>query len=255
MKKTFLTGLLLASSVSFFGQNTFPASGNVGIGTTKPVAKFDVLSNPGQTETLARFHVSDAPGDYFEIENSTSSANQFIPIIKGHHVSDNRYSIQLSGSTTAVNDTGDNALVNFDARGLDGPILTRPLFVWTNYRKKLMTMTSNGDLAIGTNKTNGYKLSVNGKIRASEVKVYTGWADYVFKKDYQLPTLQEVARHIAEKGHLINIPSAAEVAANGIQLGEMNAKLLEKIEELTLYTLEQEKRIKRLEAQQNSSNK
>ncbi len=104
-----------------------------------------------------------------------------------------------------------------------------------------------GNVGIGSDLSDvdfrNYKLSVNGRIRATEVKVYTGWADYVFKEDYKLPTLKEVAQHIAEKGHLINIPSAAEVAENGIQLGEMNAKLLEKIEELTLYTLEQEKKL------------
>jgi len=68
-----------------------------------------------------------------------------------------------------------------------------------------------------------------------------GWADYVFKEDYHLPTLEEVEKHIKEKGHLINIPSAKEVNDNGIQLGEMNKLLLEKIEELTLYIIKQEK--------------
>lgn len=58
-----------------------------------------------------------------------------------------------------------------------------------------------------------------------------------------MPTLEEVEKHIQEKGHLINIPSAKEVEENGIQLGEMNKLLLEKIEELTLYTLEQEEKI------------
>ncbi|MEL7003926.1 MAG: hypothetical protein AAFN93_14500 [Bacteroidota bacterium] len=87
-------------------------------------------------------------------------------------------------------------------------------------------------------------MAVKGKIRAEEIKVETGWADYVFKEDYDLPTLEEVKDHIEEKGHLINIPSAIEVKENGIQLGEMNKLLLEKIEELTLYTLEQEKNLK-----------
>ncbi|PWL39605.1 hypothetical protein DKG77_01870 [Flagellimonas aquimarina] len=75
---------------------------------------------------------------------------------------------------------------------------------------------------------------------AEEIKVETGWADYVFKENYDLPTLEEVEKHIQEKGHLINIPSAEEVEENGIQLGKMNKLLLEKIEELTLYTLQQQ---------------
>ncbi|WP_405206020.1 hypothetical protein [Aquimarina sp. LLG6339-5] len=100
-----------------------------------------------------------------------------------------------------------------------------------------------GFVGIGTTNSSGFKLAVNGNIRAKEIKVETNWADYVFKEDYNLPTLQQVEDHINTKGHLINIPSAAEVAENGIQLGEMNAKLLEKIEELTLYTIAQEKKL------------
>lgn len=108
-----------------------------------------------------------------------------------------------------------------------------------------------GNMGIGTETTTGYKLSVNGNIRASEVKVYTGWADYVFKEDYQLPTLDDVEDHIKKHGHLINIPSEADVDANGILLGEMNAKLLEKIEELTLYILDINKEVKNLKEENN----
>lgn len=85
----------------------------------------------------------------------------------------------------------------------------------------------------------------DGKIYAKEVEVKANvWADYVFKKDYKLNSLEEVEKHIEEKGHLPNIPSAEEVAKVGINLGEMDAKLLEKIEELTLYSIEQNKALK-----------
>lgn len=85
-------------------------------------------------------------------------------------------------------------------------------------------------------------LSVNGKIRSKEVKVEnTNWPDYVFTKDYQLPTLAETEKHIKEKGHLKGIPSAEEVRINGLALGDMNAKLLEKIEELTLHLIDLKK--------------
>lgn len=89
-------------------------------------------------------------------------------------------------------------------------------------------------------------MAVNGQIRAKEVKVETGWSDFVFYDDYKLPTLQEVEEHIKEKGHLKDIPSAEEVEKNGIFLGEMDSKLLQKIEELTLYTIQQQKEIERL---------
>ncbi|WP_297332364.1 hypothetical protein [Flavobacterium sp.] len=111
----------------------------------------------------------------------------------------------------------------------------------------------NSFLGIGTTSfsdgTDTYRLSVNGNIRAHRVKVYTTWADYVFEEDYKLPTLEEVEKHIVEKGHLIDIPSAAEVEEKGIELGEMNKLLLQKIEELTLYTIELNKQVQELKSQ------
>ncbi|RLJ34187.1 hypothetical protein CLU97_3682 [Chryseobacterium sp. 7] len=85
----------------------------------------------------------------------------------------------------------------------------------------------------------------DGKIKAKEVEVKANvWADYVFKKEYQLKSLEEVEKHINEKGHLPNIPTAQQVLENGINVAEMNSKLLEKIEELTLYSIEQNKQLK-----------
>jgi hypothetical protein len=106
---------------------------------------------------------------------------------------------------------------------------------------------STGNMGIGTTDTKGYKLAVNGKIRTQEIKVdATDWPDYVFAKDYKLPSLEDTERHIKEKGHLPAIPSAEEVKANGVDLGEMNAKLLQKIEELTLHLIEVKKEIELL---------
>lgn len=85
----------------------------------------------------------------------------------------------------------------------------------------------------------------DGKIKAKEVEVKANvWADYVFKKEYHLRSLENVEKHIIEKGHLPNIPTAQEVLENGINVAEMNSKLLEKIEELTLYSIEQNKQLK-----------
>ena len=110
-----------------------------------------------------------------------------------------------------------------------------------------------GNLSIGTPDAKGYKLAVNGKIRAHEIKIETAnWPDYVFAKDYKLLSLMETERHIQEKGHLPGIPSADEAKANGVDLGDMNAKLLQKIEELTLYLIEQGKEIKELKKEVKS---
>jgi len=93
----------------------------------------------------------------------------------------------------------------------------------------------------GSVDVSGYKFFVQGGILAEEIRVSTSWADYVFEEDYKLPTLKEVEQHIAEKGHLINVPSAQEVEADGISLGEIAKVQQEKIEELTLYIIEQNK--------------
>jgi hypothetical protein len=108
-----------------------------------------------------------------------------------------------------------------------------------------------GSLGIGTT-TPTYKLSVNGTIGAKEIKVTSsGWSDFVFEPDYDLPSLQEVETFIDQNGHLPDIPSAEEVKANGISLGEIDAKLLQKIEELTLYVIELKKENEDLKAKGN----
>lgn len=100
-----------------------------------------------------------------------------------------------------------------------------------------------GNVGIGISNPSN-KLDVKGTIHSQEVKVdMNDWSDFVFKKEYNLPTLEEVEKQIAEKGHLKNIPSEKEVLENGINLGEMNAKLLQKIEEMTLYMIEMKKDI------------
>ncbi len=108
------------------------------------------------------------------------------------------------------------------------------------------TASYNGSVAIGTGAVpSGYKLAVEGHIRAREVRVdQDTWPDYVFKEGYDLPSLKEIQKHIQEKGHLPNIPSAEEVRTNGVELGEMNKLLLEKIEELTLHIIQLKKEIK-----------
>ncbi len=96
------------------------------------------------------------------------------------------------------------------------------------------------------------KLFVAGGIMTERVKVAikstTDWSDYVFEKDYKLMPLKDVEAFITKHAHLPNVPSARDVVDNGVDIAEMDAKLLEKIEELTLYIIEQNKRITELEA-------
>ncbi|MEO9513964.1 MAG: hypothetical protein ABJP86_00915 [Flavobacteriaceae bacterium] len=110
-------------------------------------------------------------------------------------------------------------------------------------------LDSNGNLGLGTTTTGTHKLAVEGSIGAREIKVEaSGWSDFVFKNDYKLPTLSEVEDFIGERGHLPEIPSEAEIMEKGINLGEMDSKLLQKIEELMLYTIQQQKEIKELKS-------
>jgi hypothetical protein len=104
---------------------------------------------------------------------------------------------------------------------------------------------------VGINTNNiptGFTFAVKGKVITEEIKVALQgtpvvWPDYVFNNTYDLPSLIQVEKHIKEKGHLKDIPSAKNVKEEGIFLGEMNAKLLRKIEELTLYTIQQQKEL------------
>jgi hypothetical protein len=98
-------------------------------------------------------------------------------------------------------------------------------------------------------------LDVNGTIRAKEIKVETGWADFVFNPLYQLKSLTEVEKYIKEYGHLQDIPSAAEVEQNGVNVGEMQTKLLQKVEELTLYVIELKKNYIQLQIQNKEQEK
>jgi hypothetical protein len=114
-----------------------------------------------------------------------------------------------------------------------------------------ITLQRNGNVGIGTAHPDA-KLAVKGLIHAQEIKVDLEGAitpDFVFEADYDLPELAEVEAFIEEHKHLPEIPSAVEVEANGVELGAMQMKLLQKIEELTLYLIEQEKRMERLEAE------
>lgn len=113
-----------------------------------------------------------------------------------------------------------------------------------------------GNVGIGTTSTGPHKLAVNGTIGARKVKVQQAtWSDFVFQQDYDLQSLSSVEAFIGQHRHLPGIPSEAEVKQNGIDLGEMDKLLLQKIEELTLYIIELKKENKqlnrRLEALEN----
>jgi hypothetical protein len=103
------------------------------------------------------------------------------------------------------------------------------------------------NVGIGTQDPGNYRLAVNGSIRAKEIVVEAGWSDFVFEPDYKLQSLEQVEAYIREHGHLPDIPSAKDVAEHGVKVGEVESKLLQKIEELTLHLIEMNKRVQALE--------
>ncbi|MET3017745.1 hypothetical protein [Flavobacterium hydatis] len=110
---------------------------------------------------------------------------------------------------------------------------------------------ANGNLLIGktTQQNTNYKLDVNGSIRANEIKVNLDGADFVFEKDYKLMPLDELEKFVTVQKHLPEVITAEKMKENGVDLGSLNSKFLQKIEELTLYVIEQNKKIIELEKQ------
>ena len=182
-----------------------PFGGSVGIGTNYPIgyAKLEILTAP-ESRALS-------------LSDGTVAMVHF-----------------LGGNGRGVNGKG----------GYIGTSTNHPLHFYTNSQWAHMTLLQNGALCFGTlTAATGYRLNVAGKIMAEEIRVqsYATWPDYVFKKDYPLPTLPALEAEINKLGHLPGIPDAQTIEKEGFTLGDMQRRLLEKVEEITLYLIRMEK--------------
>jgi len=197
---------------STFSESTrFAATGRIGMGTTTPATRLHVDDGDLLISDLGTGEVAQL------ILDSNSGAGDLVFLRQGALKFLLRAHVDTSGGTLEFADRST------------GSHLTR------------LYIAGNGNVGIGI-ASPSHKLAVNGTIKAKEVIVETtGWADHVFADDYRLAPLEEVEAHIRAKRHLPGIPSAATVAERGISLGEMQAKLLEKIEELTLHVIELKK--------------
>ena len=158
--------------------------------------------------------------------------------------------LHIKGNKMLVEQNGNKLYLDADNGGVEIGSSTNQVTFWYagNYNKIIAgDVISNGRIGIGTNAPQ-YLLDVRGTAHFFEVRVNTdSWPDFVFADNYKLPDLVELEKFIKTNRHLPGVPSEAEVIENGVDLGEMNKVLLQKVEELTLIIIEQDKRLRELE--------
>ena len=192
------------------------SSGNVGIG-----------NSPTSDRTLLLYNQTNP---YFGIKNQYGS----IDIGVANIANDFSLSSRPGDSTIKLHNSSysyHGLFINLNDNNSDGNSFVK----FCDNSKVIMAIYNNANVKI------------DGKLFAKEIEVKTNvWADFVFKPNYKLMPLDELESFIKTNNHLPNIPSEAEVKADGINIAEMNAKLLQKVEELTLYVIEQQKQIEEL---------
>ncbi|MBO9728144.1 MAG: hypothetical protein J7623_05850 [Chitinophaga sp.] len=238
--------------------------GSVGIGLATPACRLHVSAPQATALSFAKFSQENIPisDACLSIVNATNATGAYIPAIVGRGYSAGRpFGIMLNGeSDDIVPASGDEyaAAVVLDGRSKGNTPLTKNNVLAVNsYGQNLLLLKANGSLGIGTTDTKGYKLAVNGSGIFTRIKVkdFANWPDYVFHAGYELPSLAELEQYVQTHQHLPGIPAAEEVKKDGVDLGEMNSKLLQKVEELTLYIIELNKKVEALQVENKQRSK
>ncbi|MDR1112867.1 MAG: hypothetical protein LBL18_03815 [Bacteroidales bacterium] len=192
---------------------SFTSSKRVGIGTTSPDSKLQI----------------NGEGNPFYIESQSSATG------------DTMHSLQLWGSDQVM-------YMGVSTKHRVSYIQSADTWTASN---TLALNARGGSVAIGTTDAKGYRFAVAGNMIAEQIfcKLQQNWPDFVFNDNYNLKPLPTVEQYIKAHNHLPDVPAATEVEEAGIDLGQMNAILLQKIEELTLYLIEQNKKIEDLQKQ------
>lgn len=247
------------SSTAFTEKMRIKGNGNVGIGVTNPGSKLEIVQASSSNavsvnQTGSGFSVlaqnNNATATVLALNAGTGPS--LITIGKvGINNTDPSFNLDVDGRMRLRNESA-SITAGF---WLDGTTDATRSFVGT-FNNNTMGLygagsgwsflmdVNDGAIMIGTaQKAAGYKVNVGGKIIAEELRVSlrANWPDYVFEKNYTLPSFEALEKYIQTNKHLPNIPAAAEVEKNGIAVGEMQIKLMEKIEELTLYMLQLKK--------------
>ncbi len=238
----------------------FSQNGNVGIGTgiPVPVARLDVRGATPNTTLINAADITSDIGLSMSLIGTSPTFGFNQAYNAGYKFMGNGYASMFQHNTT----TGDLHFFTSNVSGLSGGNISfMPAFFTLDVAGRVGIGTStptakmhvNGSMVIGSPSVapaTGYQLSVNGKIISEELKVQlqTSWPDYVFSDNYQLMPIGDLEKSIRQNKHLPNIPSAAQVSAEkGFEVGDMSRRLLEKVEELTLYIIQLKKENDRME--------
>ena len=261
--------------IMFYNNNvtnmTILPNGNVGIGTITPGAP---LSFPNLVGNKISFWRNDATHDFGiginsgvmqlytagqdKIAFGWGNANAFTETVAIHsgtglliypNLLGNKISFWRNGPNNDFGIGINSGVMQLYTAGQD-----KIAFGWGNansFIERISFYTGTGQVGINTTNVAGYQLAVNGNVRAKEVVVETGWADYVFEKNYKRPSLTELETFIQLNKHLPNIPTAKEIEEKGLHVGDVQKRMMEKIEELTLYIIELKKEIDTLRSATN----
>ncbi|WP_158800291.1 cell division protein ZapB [Pedobacter sp. L105] len=277
--------IILSFYSSSYAQNTYPwaATGNIGIGTVNPQYPLDVAGSLrigaqggndytlitggfGVGSTLRMFYA-----DGTENTRLTGNNDSWLNAYQGNvgigtgtpksklHVGGGTSDLISIGTTDYSGNSGQ-ALAGVKAGeiadGHGGTIEFQTLSWGASpyaLTTKMIIQGNSGNVGIGIANPLE-KLAVNGIIHSQEVKVdMTGWSDYVFKKEYPLLPLSEVKTYIDKNQHLPDMPSESEVIKTGLSLGDMNKLLTKKVEELTLYLIDNQKQLQQLQEKMERS--
>ncbi len=256
----------------------FPSSGGkVGIGTNNPIDKFEIYDGSnslGMSGNNINFSRSNGPA-YIRMKNaggyfcfvtngrSTTSNNSNLILktdknsyfngrlgigtsnpINNFEIYDGSYSLSMSGNNINFSRSNGPAYIRMKNAGGYFCFVTNGRSTTSNNSNLILKTDQNsyfnGNVGIGTSNPTS-KLTVNGTITAEEIIVEQVGADFVFDDDYQLASLKETEEYIKINKHLPDIPAAEEMQKNGVSVSKFQNKLLQKVEELTLYLIEMKK--------------